>query len=239
MAEPMMDTLQFDHLSIPTKEHRAGEVRDLDPCGCIGGGKENPYGIRWCRYDEGTLLPERICSVPHVAFSVARLENWLRIFPILVEPSMDANGVRSAFVEDNGIPIRLMESLDLANLGGSATSRSSALRYNSCWIPASAPRGDGKEIHLPDLKMFVTPHFDSPFRAGWVRYQEDAPYPAIVSRVPHLAFEVDDISAATKGNRVIIPLNSPTRGLLVAFIEVDGAPIELLQIDRKVLPDGV
>jgi len=31
--------------------------------------------------------------------------------------------------------------------------------------------------------------------------------------------------------------NSPSRGVLVAFIEVSGAPVELMQIDHEARPD--
>jgi hypothetical protein len=36
---------------------------------------------------------------------------------------------------------------------------------------------------------------------------------------------------------VIIEPNSPSRGVIVAFVEVDGAPVELLQIDHEARPD--
>lgn len=69
------------------------------------------------------------------------------------------------------------------------------------------------------------------------RYWEDAPYPDLVKTVPHVAFEVDDLTAALKDQHVIIEPNSPSRGVLVAFIEVNGAPVELMQIDHAVRPD--
>jgi hypothetical protein len=55
--------------------------------------------------------------------------------------------------------------------------------------------------------------------------------------VPHVAFEVDDLTAALEGQHVIIKPNSPSRGVLVAFIEVSGAPVELMQIDHEARPD--
>jgi hypothetical protein len=72
---------------------------------------------------------------------------------------------------------------------------------------------------------------------------DDAPYPLstptpdLVKTVPHVAFEVDDLTAALKDQHVIIEPNSPSRGVLVAFIEVSGAPIELMQIDHVARPD--
>ena len=51
--------------------------------------------------------------------------------------------------------------------------------------------------------------------------------------LPHVAFEVDDLNAALAGHKVIIQPNSPSEGLLVAFVEVNGAPVELMQYVDK------
>ena len=80
--------------------------------------------------------------------------------------------------------------------------------------------------------MTVSDHTDNPYGLQWQRYDEDAPYPELVRTVAHVAFEVDDLAAAIEGQRVIIEPNSPSPGVVVAFIEVNGAPVELLSIDR-------
>jgi len=54
--------------------------------------------------------------------------------------------------------------------------------------------------------------------------------------LPHLKMTVD-LAAALEGQHVIIEPNSPSRGVLVAFIEVSGAPVELMQIDHEARPD--
>ena len=107
--------------------------------------------------------------------------------------------------------------------------------FNHIGIP-TAGSFDG-EIPLPHLKMTVSDHQSNPFGIQWQRYWDDAPYPNLVKTVPHVAFEVDDLAAALEGQHVIIEPNSPSRGVLVAFIEVSGAPVELMQIDREARPD--
>ena len=109
------------------------------------------------------------------------------------------------------------------------------MKFNHIGIP-TAGSFDG-EIPLPHLKMTVSDHQANPFGIQWQRYWEDAPYPDLVKTVPHVAFEVDDLTAALKDQHVIIELNSPSRGVTVAFIEVSGAPVELMQIDHVVRPD--
>jgi hypothetical protein len=85
--------------------------------------------------------------------------------------------------------------------------------------------------------MTVSDHQSDPFGIQWQRYWDDAPYPELVKTVPHAAFEVDDLEAALEGHRVIIEQNSPSRGVIVAFVEGGGAPVELMQIDHEVRPD--
>jgi hypothetical protein len=104
------------------------------------------------------------------------------------------------------------------------------LRFNHIGIP-TAVRFDG-EIALPHLKMTVSDHRASEFGIQWQRYDADAPYPDLVKTVAHVAFEVDDLERTLEGAHVIIPPNSPAPGVVVAFIEVVGAPVELMSIDR-------
>lgn len=105
------------------------------------------------------------------------------------------------------------------------------MKYSHLGVPTQSRFDD--EIDLPHLRMTVSDHESNPFGIQLQRYWKDAPYPELVKSVPHLAFEVDDLSAALKGHRIIIEPNSPSKGLLVAFIEVDGVPIELMQFTDK------
>ena len=109
------------------------------------------------------------------------------------------------------------------------------MRFNHIGIPTT-DRFDG-EIPLPHLQMTVSDHLGNPSGIQWQRYWDDAPYPELVKNVPHVAFEVDDLPAALVDQRVIIEPKSPSPGVTVAFIEVNGAPVELLQIDHVARPD--
>ncbi|VAW45758.1 hypothetical protein MNBD_GAMMA03-1276, partial [hydrothermal vent metagenome] len=80
------------------------------------------------------------------------------------------------------------------------------------------------EIDLPHLKMTVSDHENNPYGIQWQRYWDDAPYPELVKFVPHVAFVVKNLEEEILGKNVIIEPNSPSEGLIVAFIEVNGAP---------------
>jgi hypothetical protein len=109
------------------------------------------------------------------------------------------------------------------------------MKFNHIGIPTSEPF-EG-EINLPHLKLTCSDHQNNPYGIQWMRYWDDAPYPELVKTVAHVAFEVDDLEAALVGRKVIIEPNSPSPGVIVAFIEVNGAPVELLQIDHGDRPD--
>ena len=109
--------------------------------------------------------------------------------------------------------------------------------FNHIGIPTTG-RFQG-EIPLPQLKMTVSDHRNNPFGIQWQRFDDDAPYPEIVKTVPHVAFEVDCLDSALKGQTVIIEPNSPCPGVVVAFIVVNNAPVELMQIDRTICGDDI
>jgi hypothetical protein len=66
-----------------------------------------------------------------------------------------------------------------------------------------------------------------------MRFEPEAPVPELVRTVPHVAFEVDDLSAEIAGKEILIAPNSPSPGVTVAFIVENGAPVEFLQFDKK------
>ncbi|MFC1235638.1 VOC family protein [Vibrio sp. F74] len=88
------------------------------------------------------------------------------------------------------------------------------------------------EIDLPHLKMTVSDHQNNPYGIQWQRFWKDAPYPELVKTMPHVAFEVDNLIAELEGKKIIIEPNSPSDGLVVAFIEVNGAPVELMEYSK-------
>ncbi len=103
-------------------------------------------------------------------------------------------------------------------------------RYHHLGIPTS--KKTAGMVHIKHLKIHATDHESNPFGIQWMKFEKGCKVPELVRNVPHVAFEVDDLRKALKGKKVIIEPNSPSPGVLVAFIEEDGAPVELLQVER-------
>jgi hypothetical protein len=109
-------------------------------------------------------------------------------------------------------------------------------KYHHLGIPTTEKR-EG-QVHLKHLKVYLSGYEDSPYRIEWMRYELDAPYPELVKTIPHVAFEVDDLEQELQGKKVIIAPNSPSLGVIVAFIEDNGAPVEFLQIGKTHAEDA-
>ncbi len=101
------------------------------------------------------------------------------------------------------------------------------MKFNHLGIP-TAEQFEG-EIDLPHLKITVSDHENNLYGIQWMRFWEGAPYPELVKTVSHVAFEVEDLAKELEGKKVIIEPNTPSEGLVVAFIEVNGAPVELME----------
>ena len=104
------------------------------------------------------------------------------------------------------------------------------LRFHHVGIPTEE-RHAGEE-YVERFRMYTCGYGSSPFGVEWMRFEEDCPLPELVRKVAHVAFVVDDLEAVLAGKEVLIPPNSPTAGVRVAFIVDHGAPIEFLQFDR-------
>ena len=104
-------------------------------------------------------------------------------------------------------------------------------RYHHIGIPTKKPMQN--EVYLQEYKLYHSGYEDSAFGIEWMRYEDDCKLPDLVKTLPHVAFEVDDIYEAIKDRKVLIEPNSPSEGITVAFIEENGAPIELIQQNHK------
>jgi len=82
--------------------------------------------------------------------------------------------------------------------------------------------------------MIVSDHENNPYGIQWQRYWEGAPYPELIKTVPHLAFEVENLKAEIEVKKVLVQPNSPSNRHTVAFIEVNGAPVELMEYEYQI-----
>ena len=104
--------------------------------------------------------------------------------------------------------------------------------YHHTGIPTTEKK-EG-EVYIPLLKFYVSGFPTSPFGIEWMRFEEDCQMHPLIQKVPHIAFEVQDIEKEIRERKltVLTPVNSPADGIWVAMIEHNGAPIELIQVEK-------
>jgi hypothetical protein len=105
------------------------------------------------------------------------------------------------------------------------------MRYHHSGIPTTVPQPG--EVYLESYDIHCTDHRSNPFGLQWMRYGERCTLPAVVREKVHLAFEVDDLEKALEGKKIIIHPNSPSEGVVVAFILENGVPIEFLEFTES------
>lgn len=106
-------------------------------------------------------------------------------------------------------------------------------KYHHLGVPTSEIKPN--ERYLPQFKFYVSGFDTSPFGVEWMRFEADSPIDKLIQTIPHLAFEVLDLDyeLANRGLEVITYPSFPMDGVRVAMIEHDGAPIELIEFEKK------
>ncbi|MDO5581964.1 MAG: hypothetical protein Q4G69_12615 [Planctomycetia bacterium] len=104
----MKSGLKFNHFGIP--------VKDKKPANYLAGGKvwfnnpdEEPYGVEWLYFEEGSPMPEILQTKAHVAYEVDNLEEAMKGEKTLVPPFDVNDQLRCAFIEHEGIGVELMQ----------------------------------------------------------------------------------------------------------------------------------
>ena len=106
-------------------------------------------------------------------------------------------------------------------------------RYHHLGIPTDSQM-EG-ERYLSQFKLYVSGFEKSPFGIEWMRFESDSPIDELIKKVPHIAFEVDDLDKelSRRDFKILTYPNSPGEGTRVAMIIHDGAPIELIEFNKN------
>ncbi len=112
-------------------------------------------------------------------------------------------------------------------------------RFHHLGIPTEEPMAD--ERYLPQFGFYVSGFETSPFGIEWMRFDQESPVHELIKRIPHLAFEVDDLDheLACRGLEILTPPNSPGEGTRVAMVLHNGAPVELIEFRRAHSPSAL
>lgn len=102
-------------------------------------------------------------------------------------------------------------------------------RYHHYGIPTDEKREDETLVEVGGFKFYSTPFEANKWHIQWHRFPEGHGLPDLVTKVPHLAFQVDDLDQEIEGSKILFGPYSPLKGYRVAMIEEYGVPIELVE----------
>ncbi len=104
-------------------------------------------------------------------------------------------------------------------------------QYHHLGIPTAEVKPG--ERYLAEYDTYISGFESSEFGIEWMRFGPAAKVPELVRTVPHVAFQVDDLEKELEGRQILIKPNSPSKGVRVAFVVENGAPVEFLEFETS------
>ncbi len=103
-------------------------------------------------------------------------------------------------------------------------------KYHHYGIPTTEKRADESLVEVGGFRFYSTPFKANEWHIQWHRFpDENHGLPDLVTKVPHMAFTVDNLDEEIEGKEVLLGPYSPLEGFRVAIIEEQGVPIELIE----------
>ncbi len=100
---------KVNHFGIPTSKVQPDEVYNEGWKLHLTDFNKSPNKIEFLRFEPGSCLHELIQNVAHIAYEVDSLEEELKGAHVLLEPVVCSESLTIAFIEEEGIPLELME----------------------------------------------------------------------------------------------------------------------------------
>ncbi|MCK4565081.1 MAG: hypothetical protein KAU94_10460 [Verrucomicrobia bacterium] len=102
---------QFSHIGIPSNVVREGETHLEEAKLYVTDFAASENKIEWLRFEDGSPMPEQLQTVAHVAFMVDDLDQALEGQEILLEPFEPMEGLKVAFILEDGAPVEFMQEM--------------------------------------------------------------------------------------------------------------------------------
>ena len=100
---------KFNHIGIITKEGKEGASFNETLSVWLTDFSQSPNKIEFLKFEEGSCMHELIQNETHIAYEVPCMAEALKGAKVLFEPLVCNEHLTIAFIEEEGIPIELME----------------------------------------------------------------------------------------------------------------------------------
>lgn len=103
------------------------------------------------------------------------------------------------------------------------------MKYSHYGIPTREKKENEAYVEVGDFKFYSTPYEANKYHIQWHRFEKGHGLPDLLTKVPHIAFEVEDLDKEIEGKKVILGPYFPLEGYRVAIIDEEGVPIEFIE----------
>ena len=100
---------KYNHVGIITNDEKEGAMFNEALSVWLTDPGKSPNSIEFLKFVEGSCMHELIQKVTHIAYEVSSLEAELKNAKVLFEPFVCNEHLTIAFIEEEGIPLELME----------------------------------------------------------------------------------------------------------------------------------
>ena len=89
------------------------------------------------------------------------------------------------------------------------------------------------ERFVPATRVWVTDFQNHPYHVEWLRFEPDTPVTGPIRHMPHVAYEVDSIKAASKGMKELLAPFEAGIAVVGFYQSKDGAVVEFMEMKEK------
>ena len=100
---------KYSHVGIITKEDKPGASLNEALGVWLTDFGKSPNKIEFLKFVDGSCMHELVQKETHIAYEVPNLEEALKNAKVLLEPFVCDEHLTIAFIEEEGIPVELME----------------------------------------------------------------------------------------------------------------------------------
>ena len=102
-------------------------------------------------------------------------------------------------------------------------------KINHIGIPVQKPVSG--EVYNEGMQVYLTDFTKSPNKIEFLRFDKDSWMPEKIQTLAHIAYEVDNLDGELENAKVLLPKTIVNEHLTIAFIEVEGIALELMQFN--------
>lgn len=99
----------FNHVGIITTEKKEGAMYNDVLSVWLTDFNKTENKIEWLKFEEGSILPELVQTQTHMAYTVPDIEKELQGKKVIFPPMVCDEHLTIAFIEEEGIPVEIMQ----------------------------------------------------------------------------------------------------------------------------------